>query len=629
MNKKILTKQALRSRLVMTGLILCGLISGCSEKSDDNKAGGANLAGVQNSKAEELKMVKQNLLSDGKLIGELIKTELSPEDIAAQKSTYEMVSVTDVPIGAEFNTQVFSIAGPNNFEKAYLAPKVFVYGTLEGHATVIENNDGTVTVPFNIAMTSGLNELIPSVQGGSAASIKIPDNLKVRNIEKLKSVVAEKVSSRAVLSPISGCPKKIYISAAGKTYDATPLLFKEGDICEIEKPFAVNVKIPKHELLNLYDAIDQGYADVHVRFDTRVPVTTAAVSVEFSRQRLYESIHAKLNAVYKAWAQAEVEMAIQKILTESQMNVFIVGEQTEQTKKIIDSIVAEFFQPFAKDPSVSESASCKAVVCLSLKVIQNNETRSFKLSWKQTAPYLVDMKFISMAKLQSANETPYTVGGQQIPFTNHSSAGPNTLALTPSLGDLIFVKPLDYVYENRRVAVENADIELETNRTKTRECDEWVFGSCKGWTDKWDYYYTRSVAANTQFVKIETPVSQAPNLFNGIVFNFKFNNYETISCPLTSMHGKGIQEGRIVKIANSEACPLFNENRTKIISVSISNRIVHPAITYYTGGRHHSNYRGASNNYVLTSYHPEVRLTLELRHRTRVLTSSESQTILK
>lgn len=612
MKQKKILNTALASALLMC--------AACSQ----NNSGAPN----HEPTANETSLTTTHALSiSGKPLGEIVRQPRSATDIQQDRQQYQLASITDIPLDPKFNAQLFRIAGPDSLNKVYLAPKTYVYGSAEGVATITENADGTITVPFNIALATGLNPTLAPAQGGSGAPMALPDALKIKNKEELYQYVDKTQGQNAVLTPIIGCPKKITITAAGKEFDATPKLFKEGDICEIEKPFTVSITVNKSDLINIYEAIDQGYADVFVRFQTRVPVTTAAVHAEFDRDRLFEQITAKLQAQYSYYAQADIELAIQKVLAEAKANVYIVGNQTEQMKNLIDNIMREFFQTWAADPKVSGHAQCKSTVCLSVKYVKNQEHRSFRASWTETSPFLVDMNFVSIAKLRSASEIRYEVGGTQVPFSNYGSTTTSTLALSPNYGDIIVFKPTDYKYDDRR------SNEREVKRNEYDECTNRVYypgGSyCGNSEHRVEIWHSIGHAPLTNMVALSNIMSQAPGLLSGIDFQFRFTNGQTVTCPLLSMMGSGIDGGRVLRIINNEGCKLFAEGRTKISALTLVNRIQHPSITYTTGTRYSANFRNSNSNYGSETYNPGVNLQIELRHRTRVIMSDSSKVELK
>lgn len=596
--------------LIYSTLLVAALIVGCSPKKESTSQPRNSNDGYQET---------NSIFLDGKVVGKMTKKVLSSQEKEEQAKEYQNASISDIPVDASHNAQVFKISGMDSSQRFYTAPKIFVYGSAYGKAVENKNADGSINVPFNVALISGLNDTVVGAADGAGSDIKVNENLKIKNSTMMVSNLKAKYGESTMVTPLPGCPKKIYLSAIGKNYDVTPSLFKEGDYCELEKPFTVNFTVNSNELDSIFEAIEHRQADIFVRYDVRVPVIKAAVSVNLDRKRVYELLQGKLQGNYKALVQGEIEVAIQKVLSQMNINVFMVGSANETSKKIYDRMLTEFFEPMMADPKLSESSPCRAAACFSLKKVENSETREFNMAWVETEGKLVDMRFISMAKLVSGNQIIYNPGTKDNPITNTAKTNFITLPISPTVGDIFVLRPIKYEFEDRRRE------DTQVGRSETGYCEEWFMGMCKRQGVRTTTSFTHSYDPLTHFSEVSNVMSGVQDFFSGISLEFRYTNQSTITCKILDMKGFGIVDGRSIDIRPTPSCPL--DPNLDISGVKVINNIIHPSITYIAGSKTVKNFEnGGSSNYHEESYSPQVRVQMSLTHKLRSITSGNSST---
>lgn len=618
-SQKYLTKCIMGATLVVH-LVACNLTS--------NKGEEVKIPLNESGRTPVPEKTSESISYKGESIGQLQAIPNPPEDIAEQKKQYAETALETLRVDPKHNTALFRVrSGPESHRSVYVAPKAYAYGST-GHVTTVKNSDGTISVPFNIAIIDGLSPTVldPSSQ---SASIPIPESLRVKYVDELNASVKRDYGDVKVMS-FPGCPRQILVVASGREYDVTPKAVSNADFCEINRPMTVNLTGTHEEIKKIMqDLLPNGYVDLYVRFDTRVPVVAASVYAEFDRSRLFENIKASLSGNYKAIVKADAEMEVRRILAESSLDIYIVGNYTAQMQNLVDSVVKEFFEPFSPDPSISgnsSSSTCAAAVCVSFKSVSSTEKKSFRVSWTQLSAYRSDIGILSTAKLQPANANTYYVGRDPTNgtanadvFTN-ANANPHFTPMTPVEGDIMVIRPTllnREIRERELTQLSRSDESYCANRVSW-----WGGNACTENGVRTTIVFTQELSPPI-YDSVESPAGKIPSLMGDLSVVFTYKDNSKLVCPLLALDGDGFDNGRRVFIRNTNQCAPIDKQKGAITQVGFINSINVGKRTYTAGLRTIRNFGlRDENRYQTVTYSPEARLAMEIRQITPSFTNN-------
>ncbi|WP_374029216.1 hypothetical protein [Bdellovibrio bacteriovorus] len=574
------------------------------------------------SSQEEIVSQRTNMKSEislnNEMIGEIERTVASEADIEKARERKRASSLLPLPISPDHNATVFKVSGLADENQYLVAPRVYVYSTQTN--TLPKNSQDEVMIPFNIAIIDGLSANINTVEF-NGNQFKVPQALRVTDYDNLKAEIINKEKLNAEgfnIGVLPGCPSRISIVAAGTYYDVTPKDLRESDYCELNTPFTVHLKVPAPTAQYILGtALRSNLVDIVVNYAVMAPVPVSQMSVKFDKEKLFESIQMNLTAKYPPYAEADVRIAVEKVMKSSRMNIHIQGDYNEQMKLIVQKAIETFFVPYKPDPKVPAPSSCNSAVCLNISYTAQSYKEYFSVEWTQSENMKIEKVIRIGSKLQPINDQTVTIGRDKklntldaIEFTNMN---PNPVTnpgnvysagLTPQRGNMVEFIPTVYAWERR-------------DRGEEKELSSRVWEDCTGrvgWENKCSYttriesLRTREFSGEEVWAKTENPLGAVPRLMSGIKAYFRFSNGESLECPLDVMEGFNQADRRVIKIENTPQCHLFDNGRTTITDFGLINSTRLDNITYTAGQRYVTNYGKDWDKYKTVTYSPEVRI---------------------
>jgi hypothetical protein len=596
-------------KLIHPLIALSLLASACAPQGSSNNTNNQAPAAPQGP-------VTSEITNGGNKVGSSTLTHFSAQEIAERlRST----SFSKLGVASEHNATVYKLTGLDQGAKYYIAPRVFVYGT--NVRNLPQTPDGQVIIPFNIALIDGLSSeiSIPQLNGQSVA---IPQALRVTDEHKLKTEIVNNEpgmsDGKFSITGVPGCPSRISIVAAGTFYDVTPEHITESDYCELNRPFAVHLKLPPETAKYvLGDALRSGMVDINVEYAFQVPIPTSQLTVNFVKSKLFEEIQMELQGSYPPYGQAEVQAAIVKVMKSNVLNIHIQGEYDAQMQLLVDKAIAEFFTPFLPNPKTPPAKKCDSMVCLSVRAVRQTENQTFTLSFFKMSNMETIKKFRIGSKLQAINEHKATFGydssldSKKTP--EFSNKNPNTqtnplnifsVGVTPQRGNTVELAPTKYSWERRK-----RDQETLLSSKKWRQCTgrEGIDNHCS-YTDRNESLRTLEYTGEEVWDNVVNPLGSVPRLLSGIKTYFKFTNGETVICDLENLDGYNEDGKRLFKVENTPRCELFDNDRHTVSDFGLINTSVLDPITYTAGQKFVTDYKKDWTTYKEATYTPEVRI---------------------
>ncbi|WP_413585801.1 hypothetical protein [Bdellovibrio sp. HCB274] len=583
-------------------------------------AAAISIAGCTSSKSEikTQEPMAKPVTVGGQKIGEMTVNTVDAETLRKNLERLSASGLSTVPTHKSLNANVFKIEGISDRPQYYVAPRLIVYGG--GSFGALEQEaDGRYTVPFNVAIIDGLSKNTNSMKM-DGTEIEIPSAFRVSDYEELKENVRSVTgtSNPFEIAALPGCAEEIKMNFAGRSFDATPENTQGSDYCEINKPFIVTVRLTEKELhYALTDALRNSLADINVKYSVVVPVPVAELHVNFSKRKIFEAIKIRLIAQYPPYAQMEVENAIQSVIKESEMNIYIKGDYNSQMQKIVSQAVEQFFVKFEENPKVDLDQKCVSVACVQFKQANYSDEEMFQVNWVQMDNQRIQRTVSFGSKLHRADDItsftgvdpsrPETLKAE--PFTNvvkNKMTNPNNVfyaGFIPRYGSRIIVNPTVYQWENRAAeeyVVATRNWEDCTGRNSWGQCS---------YTTRTARTFSKSKTGEQAWQTIQNPIGKVGRLFADLDVVVEFTNNRVVRCPLENLAVDQNAGGVEIRISDVEGCESFRQG--KIVRYGLVNRIQLDPVTYTAGQRYHDGARNESKSYFEDSYIPEVRLGVQ------------------
>lgn len=563
-----------------------------------------------------------DILVDNQKVGEISRRMKTEEEVLKIKEKKRSSALTPVPVNPVHSASVYKLAGQAIGDQYFVAPRVYVYSGM-GLNSFVKNRDGSVVIPFNIALIDGLSSRV-HIADASGPTQEVPDTLRIRDYKQLHAEVAKFSRQKEedfAIGALPGCPSRISINVAGTSYDVTPNHLSESDYCEINKPFTVNLQVP--EAMARYilgDALRSSLVDIAVNYAVVAPVPVSELSVKFNKEKLYEAITINLQASYPPYGEAELEYAVEKALKSMKMNIYIQGDYNEQMKRIVSEAIREFYVKMPDNPERAKAQKCQQMVCLTVKQQKFTHEESFEVHWMQAENMRMEKVLRLGSKLRPVNDIETTIGRDASIGTPNamefSNKNPNpttnpynaySVGLTPQRGMTVLFEPTLYSWERRKRE------EPLVTRRDWRQCTGrvGVWNECS-YTTRTEYTYTYDYTGDDVWVSIANPLNSVPRLVEGLKAYFQFSNGEVITCLIQDMHGSYDKGKRAIHIENTSACRLFDADRKVITGFGLINTIMLDNISYTSGQKLVSNYSLNWDNTRHVNYSPTVNVAGKL-----------------
>jgi hypothetical protein len=538
-------------------------------------------------------VVKERMTREGDVY---YKEETLPLEMVneAARKEYKSTQMGQVTVNPKFNTQLFRIEGKDTMNAVFVAPKIYSFSGSEVNRmqAVTNEDEGTMTLYFPIILIDGLSTTVPSPDSPHQ-SIKIPDNLLVKDIAGLNDFINNKYGSFGPqnLTRLSGCPKEIIMTIAGRQFNVAANILKLSDYCDYNNPITTSIKLPKKEALWLMqEGLYSGAAQITAIFETRVPYTVSKFSIEMNKAKLYEEIAARLK-VNVPYAEIDLRADITKIVKRQGMKISIQGNLNEHLESIVRQAIDQFFEKMPADPSRADMSCGSAPVCLKLSYTNQTYEENLSVDWVQTSDVLSGQNITTWARL-------FPLSDANVRFENLKNFQDKlSTELVVMKDDLIELKITKKVIENFSESKQSGikhNIVQVGNKTG-KECSPYghrvpikltpTKGSgdiCRTtntpiYEDQWFEETIFLAVKNSE--TIDNPIGKVETVTDDIYFGFSWNENGKIitkECPVNIFEREGDGRALLIRIRNIEGCEVFtknSKNKPKLYLINKANTL--------------------------------------------------------
>ena len=615
-------------------LILLAILNivGCSKNNDQLTKAPTTLINPQKVWVETYKSDS----TDGTV--HVVQNKLSEEEQSRMRTQYRRVNLVQLPIDAKFNANAYRITDesmPDYVNKAFIAPRIFSYGTQDGGKLApLINSDDTTTLSFNVAFVDGINSSIQS-PNADLKQITLPDSFLVKKNDELIKLFEGQYNAKNGLAPLPGCPKKVVLVVADNEFDVTPKDFASCDYFQLNTPMVFSLKVPNRFMdYILYQALYAGLVEVRATYETRVSYPIANVKITFDREKVYEEIKTELG-VKTAFIDADVKVAVTKIMQKQTAKVVIQGDQIgSDLSKIVNQVISEFFTEFKPDPDNPVASCSNSTVCLRLNYASMSQSSTIDFTWSQVTNSMEGQNLLMSTKLKPTPRTSVIGKGSDCVgdchrLSNHEDA--RETGLTVLDGNQIVIQPLYAVQEHK-------DFQTPvTNRTHNsvcirehKECEhmkechgrncinalmDYCDTVCDQSEDRWTDI-TQYSSPESRYELMNNPSGLIKELYDGLYAHFSWTDRitgknQTLDCPLSLFPRVGESQQLEIKLMNVPTCKPFSNIQEETPMLYIGNRISSPF--NYLSGRKVETWNGSVlENPTNKIFDPEIQLALKI-----------------
>ena len=503
--------------------------------------------------------------------------ELTPAGQQKAEALLQETTLESLNLPSSLNVNAFTVRSKGNVrtkQAIYFAPKLYFYQKSDRAHVKAKQVGDNVLIPLHAILVDGLSETIPGTDGIS--NVKLPPSYLV-NMAAVKSALADRnYDSNVSFGPLDGCAKSFKIAVAGVTFDVTPETLRDGDQCELNRPFTLNLVVPKSQadyIIN--EALYYHQLDASVTFQVKVGYVDADVRIQLDRSKVFEKIQASLSGKKAPYAQVDVKATIQKVVQNETFNLFIKGDRTDVVSQLIQAAYDSFVIPFELKPGQTSTPECTGVAaCVNISYEKNSETRNLEISYQQYSTTLVGQNVVSLAK-------PQQILFPEVVFQSSDDAKgayiDNRADQQNERNLLITLNPKSIVeieMFGTRAQIDDTDKSVTVNISSDSSCGARdITKRCK-WTN--NNIYVNRVYNGPKMTEIKNAAGNLMGQPGGQLFlKFVKSNGESVKCSFDQMNATGLGDRYIIKIQNSPGCQIFaNENnKNEQVSASFINEL--------------------------------------------------------
>ena len=504
----------------------------------------------------------------------LIKSKvLTPAGKEKATAILRETTLESLNLPSYLNVNAFTVRSKGNVrtkQAIYFAPKLYFYQKADRAHVKAKQVGDNVLIPLHAILVDGLSENVPSSDGIS--TIKLPPSYLV-NINAIKNAMAERNYDPDVsFGPLDGCPQSFKITVANATFDVTPESLKDGDQCNINRPFTLNLVVPKSQadyIIN--EALYYHQLDASVTFQVKVGYVDADVRIQLDRSKIFEKLQVSLSGKKPPYAQVDVKATIQKVIQNETFNLFIKGDRTDVVNQLIQAAYDSFVIPFELKPGQTAPPECAATaaVCVNISYEKNTENRNLEISYQQYSTTLAGQNVISTAKpqqilfpevvFQSSDDTK----GAYID-NRENQQNERNLLVTLNPKSIVEIEMF-----GTKAQIDDSEQSVNLSISSNGGCVERDYTNrCK--RSVYNTYVGRSYSGP----KMTEAKAAAGNLIGqpGAQLFLKFvkSDGEVVRCSFNQMSATGLGDRYIIKIQNSPGCLIFADENNKNEQVSAS-----------------------------------------------------------
>lgn len=564
-------------KTVITALATVTLLTGCSKEVIHDRAPGSGKQYLA-SADDELWKKEKTQYTDTSLV--LSKT-LTDEGHKAVEKELRETSLNSLNLPSTLNVNAYTVRSKGSYMTrniVYIAPKLFLYRKSDKARVQIKQIGENVLIPLQAILVDGFSKQIPAADG--IETVPLPESYQV-NYDLLKQALVERgFGENVAFGPLDGCPKSFSLNVAGDSYDITPRSLKDSNQCELNRPFTLNLIVPKEKAdFIVNEALYFNEADVQASFEVMVGFVETDSHIMMDRSKIFEKLSAALSVQKPPYIKGAVQAHLKSIVQNEMMNVFIKGDRNDVVNQLIEAAYNSFIVPFELIADTSNvSTECKeTAACVNITYEKNTETRNLEVSYQQYSTSLTGQVISSFAKGQQ-------ILFPEVVFQSETADGKNDyvsnlvqnerdLMITVNQGAVIEIN-----FEKARHQIDYVTGDVKVNVSGGNRCGSYDFFKRCEWHEYWidvGRNYT-----GPKFTEAYTPAGNLLGLASDeILLKFKSAQDETYTeCSLSKLNAIGNGNHYVIKLENTSTCAPFKDELGKKnqYSVMIVNRLKDP-----------------------------------------------------
>lgn len=566
-----------KSNFILGMLIAATLISSCSNssstKTEIEKAPSSGKQVLEGDAYWETNLKQENATTS------VLVKQLTEDGHQVMEEKLKETTLVSLNFPSDLNANAFTIKSKSKIktkEAIYIAPKLYLYRKSDQAHVQARQIGDNVLIPLHAILVDGFSKQVPSSDG--IKKIDLPESHLIDQ-DKIEAALQKRgFSEDTILGPLDGCPKKFVLTVGGESYDITPKGIVGSNQCELNRPFTLNLIIPKEKAdFIINEALYFNEVDVQASFEVMVGYVESETYIQLDRNKVYEKLQASLSAKYPPYAQATVEANLKKIIQSETLNVYIKGDRTDTINQLFQAAYDSFVLPWELKASNSDRPECPKEIsgCVSISYEKNTESRNLEVSYQQYSTTLTGQVISSFAKAQQILHPEVVLQSQTEngtdDYVSNLVSRERNLMITANRGSILEVH-IESAIEQK----DNTNVEVTVAHSNfCHSHKKFPDKGCNGNTHNVDV--TR-VYSGIQFSEPFSPSGnmQSP-LSQELFLTIRDSTGVDTKCSFEQLNAIGDGTKFQIKLDNTDVCKAFaDESKSKQYTITFSNELKHP-----------------------------------------------------
>lgn len=509
----------------------------------------------------------------------VVRKQLTEEGYQAVEQKMKETSLASLNLPSDLNVNAFTIKSKSSIktkDAVYIAPKLYLYRKSDQAHVQARQIGDNVLIPLHAILVDGFSKQIPSADG--IKKIDLPETYLINPDQIRAALVKRGFSESTSFGPLDGCAKKFILTVAGESYDITPKGISGSNQCELNRPFTLNLIVPKEKAdFIINEALYFNEVDVQASFEVMVGYVEAETYIQLDRQKVYEKLMASLSANYPPYAKGKVEANLKSIVQSETLNVFIKGDRVDIVNQLFQAAYDSFVLPWDLKASNGENTDCPSEFagCVNLSYEKNSESRNLEVSYQQYSTTLTGQVISSFAKAQQILHPEVVLQSQTAngtdDYVSNLTSQSRNLMITANHGSILEV--------HIESAIEQKDnVKVDVTVQHSNFCHSHKKFPDKGCNGNTHYADVTRVYSGVQFSEPFSPSSNMQSPISQQLFlKFRDSTGVETKCSFEQLNAIGDGSKFQIKLDNTDVCKAFTDkSKDKQYTITFSNELQHP-----------------------------------------------------
>lgn len=566
-----------KSKFILGMLLAVALISSCSKNgSAITEADKAPASGKQMLEGKEYWEEKLKQETAATLV---LTKKLTEEGHQVVEQKMRETTLTSLNLPSDLNVNAFTIKSKSSIktkDAVYIAPKLYLYRKSDQAHVQARQIGDNVLIPLHAILVDGFSRQIPSADG--IKKIDLPETYLVNPDQIRAALVKRNYSESTTFGPLDGCAKKFVLTVAGESYDITPKGIAGSNQCELNRPFTLNLIVPKEKAdFIINEALYFNEVDVQASFEVMVGYVEAETYIQLDRNKVYEKLQASLSGKYPPYAKGTVEANLKSIIQSETLSVFIKGDRVDIVNQLFQAAYDSFVLPWELKASNGETPECPKEIsgCVSISFEKNSESRNLEVSYQQYSTTLTGQVISSFAKAQQILHPEVVLQSQTDKgtddYVSNLTSQSRNLMITANRGSILEV-------HIESAIVQKDNFKVEVNVAHSNFCHSHKKFPDKGCNGNTHYADVTRVYGGIQFSQAFSPSGNMQSPISQELFlKFRDSTGVETKCSFEQLNAIGDGSKFQIKLDNTDVCKAFSDtSKDKQYTITFINELKHP-----------------------------------------------------